>query len=256
MGSECLFCGTAGAGVLSKEHVIPKWLLLHLNLPPNDQMFYGVADSTSGELTRQRVHSSFTFVEGRVCEKNCNNGWMRRLENAAKPILVPLIDGQQPPSELSSAGRTIVAKWTAKTAYVHSWAGLMKEPIQREHLQALNGDNGSLPPGVGIFAMQAGHAKPSSYIQSGQWPQLGHGTLSDTPASGAYKVGLQFGHLHLLTAFWPGEKAHLTLTPRHFPVWPIKAEPWPKYDGWIPSNASIDPLGRFTSELAVLHAAG
>ena len=106
----CLFCGATGPGVLSKEHVFPQWLLEHLELPDHDQTFHAVSDSQTGEVVRQRIHSSFPFVEGRVCKEKCNNGWRSRLESAAKPILVPLMDSVRPLSDLTIGGRTTLAK--------------------------------------------------------------------------------------------------------------------------------------------------
>jgi hypothetical protein len=70
---ECLFCGAQENGVLSKEHMIPKWLLEFLELPDDDRFFQGVAETTSGKLVEKREHSSFSFLEGRVCEE-CNTG--------------------------------------------------------------------------------------------------------------------------------------------------------------------------------------
>src|SRR2546426_12694728 len=110
MGSECLFCGTGGASILSKEDVVPVWLLKYLELPPDDQLFQGVAESATGELIRRRIHSSFTFFEGRVCKTACNNGWMSRLESGTKPILIPLMENKRPVADLSPTEKAIVGK--------------------------------------------------------------------------------------------------------------------------------------------------
>jgi hypothetical protein len=250
MPSACLFCGTSGPGALTKEHVVPRWLIEYLQLPPDDLMFQGVADSETGEIKKQRIHSSHNFVEGRICG-DCNNGWMSRLESGAKPILIPLMDDQQSVNTLSANERAVLAKWTAKTAYLHSWVGPLQDAVQHDHLNALYGDTGMPIADVGIFAAQTDFAKPNSYIQTGQWPQLGHNLPSDEPAPGSYKIGLQFRRLNLVTAFWPTPNSHLVLTPHHFPVWPIKPE-WPAYDGWIPTDEKLDPLGRLLAELAVV----
>jgi hypothetical protein len=86
MSRACLFCGVQGTGTLTHEHVVQRWLIAHLALPPDDLMAHAVADSRTGELTHQlRVHSTHNFVEGRVCE-DCNCGWMSTLESEAKPI--------------------------------------------------------------------------------------------------------------------------------------------------------------------------
>lgn len=119
MSKSCLFCGAKGSAVLTNEHVIPRWLLEHLNLPENDQLFQAVASSTTETFVKQpRIHSSFNFVQGRVCE-DCNTGWMNRLEAAAKPILVPLIEKVRTIDSLSPEEADIVGKWATKTAHMH-----------------------------------------------------------------------------------------------------------------------------------------
>src|SRR5260370_24266136 len=103
MANSCLFCGANGEGVLTKEHVIPQWLLKHLDLPADDQLFQGVASSVTETLVESpRIHSTFNFVQGHVCEE-CNTGWMSRLEGVAKPVLVPLIEKERTIESLSPA---------------------------------------------------------------------------------------------------------------------------------------------------------
>lgn len=212
VAKSCLFCGASGAGVLSKEHVIPQWLLKHLKLPEDDKLFQGVASSASNTLAQApRIHSSFNFVQGHVCQK-CNNGWMSRLEVAAKPILVPLIDGERTIESLTREEAEIVGKWTCKTAYMHSWAALLKERVQEVHLQALCED-GRAVQGVSVVGMQRDFKQPSSHLQIGHWPHLCklEKKISDETPKAAYKIGLQFGQLYLLTAFWPDLESPLTL---------------------------------------------
>jgi hypothetical protein len=50
-----------------------------------------------------------------VC-RTCNNGWMSRMENRTRPILMRLIQGI--PHRLSSFDQAILAAWTAKTIMV------------------------------------------------------------------------------------------------------------------------------------------
>ena len=155
---------------MTDEHIVPRWLIAHLDLPPNDLIAHAVANSKTGELTQKlRVHSTHNFVEGRVCE-DCNGGWMNKLESEAKPILVPLIDNQRPVADLTTVERVVVGRWAAKTAYLHSWAGPLKMPVSLEHLAALQGPSGCPLPGVGVFGSQFGFSMKSSYCQTGTWP--------------------------------------------------------------------------------------
>jgi hypothetical protein len=253
MSRECLFCGVQGPGVLSKEHVTPKWLLKVLGLPKNDQLFQGVALAKTGHLLEpRRVQSTFGFVEGRVC-RDCNGGWMHRLENLAKPLLVPLISKQRDPASLSRSECSVIGKWAAKTAYLHTWAGPLKEPVELPHLRNLRGDLGAPTDGVGVYAMQANYVKPSGYIQTGAWPQLG---VSE-PASikGAHKVGLQFRHLYLLIALWPDPTSVLTRIPGvHTRLMPGPEAPDAEYPMAAELGSSpIAILEAFTNGLGVLH---
>ena len=92
---------------------------------------------------------------------------MCRLESAAKPILIPLMDDEQSVNTLSANERAVLAKWTAKTAYLHSWVGPLQEPVQLDHLHTLYGDTGMPVTDIGVFAAQTDFAKPNSYIQTG-----------------------------------------------------------------------------------------
>ena len=200
-----MFCGAGGPGGLTNEHVNPKWLLSYLHLPDGDRLFQGVASSETGQLVEPpRVHSTYNFVDGRVCEA-CNSGWMSRLESAAKTALTSLIDQRRSLESLSRDEAQLIGKWAAKTAYLHSWVSPLKQPVQLSHLRALHGDGGVVAPGVGVFGMQCQYVQPTAYVQTGHWPQLAGAETAEThntPAS-AYKVALQFRHLYLLVAFWP-----------------------------------------------------
>ena len=118
-----------------------------------------------------RIHSTFNFVQGHVCEK-CNTGWMSRLERVAKPILVSLIEKERTIESLSLEEAEIAGRWAVKTAYMHSWTSPLKRPVQLDHLKALLGDDGRPFPGVGVFGMQSDFKKQSAYFQPGFWPQL------------------------------------------------------------------------------------
>jgi hypothetical protein len=256
VAKACLFCGSDGASALSKEHVIPQWLLKHLKLPEDDKLFQGVASSANDTLVESpRIHSSFNFVQGHVCEE-CNNGWMSRLEATAKPILVPLIDRVRTIESLAEEEAEIVGKWTCKTAYMHSWAALLKKPVQREHLEPLLGNDGKPAEGVIVVGMQADLKQPSSYIQMGYWPHLckPEDKISDETPDAAYKIGLQFGHLYLLTAFWPDAGSPLALAKdAHTPIIPT-GHNWGEYPGEVAfGDGPVDRLAAFCKALAVSH---
>ncbi len=226
----------------------------YLGLPDGDQLFQGVASSETGQLVEPpRIHSTFSFVQGRVCG-DCNSGWMSRLEGAAKPLLTALIDQQRGLASLSGQEAALVGRWAAKTAYLHTWAGPLKQPVQLSHLKALSGDAGDVAAGVGVFGMQSEYAQPSGYIQTGHWPQFA-GTETaenvETP-SNAYKVGLQFRSLYLLVAFWPNSTSVLTrVKDMHVRLIPPGPD-GPEYEIQLGVGAGpIDRLATFANWLGV-----
>jgi hypothetical protein len=257
MSNSCLFCGAKGGGLLTNEHVIPRWLLEHLGLPKNDKLFQGVASSATETLVKQpRIHSSFNFVQGRVCE-NCNTGWMSRLEGTAKPILVPLIEKERTIDSLTPEEADVVGKWASKTAYMHSWTSPLKQPVQLDHLKTLCGDGGKPVAGIAVFGMQSNFKKPSAYYQRRHWPQFCNLEI-EVPAESpreAYKIGLQFRHLYLLVAFWPNTECAFTrVLGTHLPVFPRRAEPQPVYLKYLRlGNGLIDQLAEFCNWLAITH---
>lgn len=257
MSNSCLFCGAKGAGVLTNEHVVPQWLLRHLGLPTDDQLFQGVASTATQTLVQPaRVHASVNFVQGHVCQE-CNNGWMSRLEVAATPILISLIDRQRTTESLAAEERLTVSKWVVKTAYMLSWAAPLKKRVQLDHLMALNGDGGTPLSRVGVFGMQSEFKQAFSYFLTGHWPHFTRPDLEvshETPAE-AYKIGLQFRHLHLLTAFWPDPKSLFTLA-KGLGISVITANQadWPAYSAdFTVGEGPVDRLALFCKTLGITH---
>ena len=79
----------------------------------------------------------------KVCA-GCNNGWMSRLETAAKPVLERLLTGS--PLALSVDQQHVVAQWFVKNAVLHDW---LLSPPERTANDAHRRDvrHGRLPVG-------------------------------------------------------------------------------------------------------------
>jgi hypothetical protein len=252
MNNSCLFCARDGAGILSNEHVIPRWLLDHLDLPESDQLFQGVSSSKTNELiTSPRIHSSFNFVQGHVC-RECNNGWMSRLEALARPILVPLIDGESKIENLSPTESAIIAKWTTKTAYMHSLTSPLKQPVISDHVRGLKGDDGVPSSEVAVFGMLSDFKKQNGYFLARQWPYFGRrGGIPIEVAQASYKIGLQFRHLYFLVAYWPEPALFAMATGLHIPIFP-RSRPWRKYSGeFVVGDGPVDQLAVFCRSLGL-----
>jgi hypothetical protein len=117
--APCVFCGSQPA--VSAEDVVPSWLsrlapagvpLIHgapMFVPPWGEL--GVVTSDGRDTIKIFDENEFVVLTA-ICGA-CNNGWLGRLENAAKAILEPMIMGR--PVKLTEKQRAVIAFWTLKT---------------------------------------------------------------------------------------------------------------------------------------------
>ena len=114
---RCLFCGSVDG--LTREHVWPRWIV---DVLPDGHRWttrtrVGLVDGQphveTGEPYGARDSCSWT---ARVACGECNNGWMSRLEEEAKPVIGPLLRGE----DLAVDGVTSssISRWCVKTAIV------------------------------------------------------------------------------------------------------------------------------------------
>ena len=177
---------------------------------------------------------------------------MSRLEALAKPLLVPLMDGQSKIEELSASESAIIAKWTTKTAYMHSLTSPLKQPVVSDHVRALNGDDGVPLSEVAVFGMLSDFKKQTGYFLARYWPTFGRRVrIPIEVAQVSYKIGLQFRHLYLLVAFWPESALFTIASGLHIPVFP-PGRPWAKYSGeFVIGNGPVDQLALFSRALGL-----
>lgn len=110
----CIFCGSPG---LTGEHIWADWLK---NYIPREMESYSKAssiihaDRTVAHVKKQGgdPHSRKVKV---VCG-GCNSGWMSQLQERAKPILIPLINGQ--PTVLDLKKQAIISAWVSMAMIV------------------------------------------------------------------------------------------------------------------------------------------
>lgn len=111
----CIFCGE---GNLSKEHFWPQWM--EPLLPSNTTLGEKVTlDHPINGLTVKRDVSrpaSMTTLKFRVVCNACNNGWMNRLETAARPHLTKMVDGKR--FVMNDDEQLTVARWCAAKVMV------------------------------------------------------------------------------------------------------------------------------------------
>jgi len=128
---NCLSCGNTSA-TRSGEHVFAQWLLdyLHALKTPITHFRYQ-ADGTSTPHRDQIALDSLRLK--RICEP-CNNGWMSRLEDHTKAILVGLMERTLALDALADEQRRLLARWAGKTAIIESYAVGAEKPIDAQLL--------------------------------------------------------------------------------------------------------------------------
>jgi hypothetical protein len=104
----CAFCGSTSG--LTREHLWPRWVRGLVGEAP------GMTVWASGEhVERARQLPPATVTVRKVC-RTCNEGWLHDLEEAARPIMTPLIEGDA--ASLSVEDQRVIAYWATKTVCV------------------------------------------------------------------------------------------------------------------------------------------
>lgn len=114
---SCIFCRRTPT---THEHIFSEWT--HEPMGPretrNAKMFVSIQHVERTDfLDDLRLPGPLRDWQIKcVCEKRCNNGWMREIENAAIPIMTPLIKGE--PKTLSPHDQKVIATWAVLKAMV------------------------------------------------------------------------------------------------------------------------------------------
>lgn len=111
---KCVFCGAAD---VTKEHVFSRWT--HQYMLPREsgkaKSFIGMDYIDRSDHIVQKLPGAIRDWQVKcVCggfQHSCNSGWMKGIEDAAKPILKPLILGQQ--TRISPSSQQIIATWAS-----------------------------------------------------------------------------------------------------------------------------------------------
>lgn len=141
---RCIFCQEKSK--LTREDFFPKWFRELYPAPPesqNSRLNSEVSWYERDEITGELIHVIASGKLARpgdladqtlrvVCAK-CNNGWMSRLQQAAKPHLIPYIEGDWRP--FSTATREVISSWATMFAMVVKFADeprAVVPPIERQ----------------------------------------------------------------------------------------------------------------------------
>lgn len=119
---RCVFCD--GEGV-TREHVWPQWLIELLA-----ERYTDTSVTITWGKDRERIAPELDATVKRVCDP-CNTGWMSVLEDSAKPILVPMIMGENLPIMLAPSSQRVLANWALKTALMLDFLHSGSKPVFR-----------------------------------------------------------------------------------------------------------------------------
>ena len=111
MGQKlCIFCQNSG---LSKEHFWPNWLRDYLDTSPSDkhttEVYSGEVNSKAELENKLERSGNLITKKFRVVCAKCNSGWMSKLEEKIKPIIVSVLKNQD--ITLNSDEILLFSKW-------------------------------------------------------------------------------------------------------------------------------------------------
>lgn len=104
----CMFCGNKASTV---EDAWPLWLMERFPRSGKARTYREIGVHTFNDWPTPKPRLRVK----RLC-KDCNNGWMSRLESAAKPLFESILDQQ--PFAVDVPAQITLARWATKTAMV------------------------------------------------------------------------------------------------------------------------------------------
>ena len=132
---KCIFCGASRD--ITKEHIFAEWLQRYLpkekkprahfskDISGFDQHGNPIYKTFLGRLNRP---GGFVKQKLRVVCARCNNGWMSALQSRTKPILIPLMKGDD--CKIGQEQKVILSAWATMYAMVedHIEPGMVMVP--------------------------------------------------------------------------------------------------------------------------------
>lgn len=202
----CAFCGLpfdkAQGRARSGEHVLPSWTLGYV---PGEggPITHSRQSSALGQFDQVWTADEFDSVASRVCEA-CNTDWMNDLENAARPFLIPMLQGHG--KHLHRGGQELVAAWAVKTTLaVHLTTPEKAAP--EEHYREMSRTHRP-PPDTYVWLAAYDGSGPIAYHQSSE---LSGETPTGLPVKG-YATTLAVGHFVFQVVGYEGLDEEVTFT--------------------------------------------
>jgi hypothetical protein len=153
--TKCIFCGSPD---ITREHIFSRWT--HKFMAPRKT---GRVTSQIGTLFPDKDERRLVKLRGQVRDwqvkcvcgglhSTCNNGWMRGIEDSARPIIIPLILGK--PTRLSDKAQAIIATWAVLKTMVAEYDRAGHVTTHWTHRRMMR--NHHLPPSKG-WGVWIGH---------------------------------------------------------------------------------------------------
>jgi hypothetical protein len=194
------------------EHIVPVWVQEYFKIA-GQQITPLLVRSVDLKPLDTRRHVLGAFKAGGVCEL-CNGGWMDKLERAAKPIVVALVEGTRTFQDLTDNERTILARWTLKTVAVLNRSSIYGKKsfedariVPDMHLRILA--SGMMPTDVLVVGSiyTAATGKDFNFLQNAYWSAPKNSApLLKEHRDDSYKIGLRFGRLILIVGYYPSDE--------------------------------------------------
>ncbi len=220
----CIFCGSSGP--IDKEHLLNRWLRTYLH---DEQAGRPGAQITGGQnkpLTR-KIHTYPLKGWRRVVCKDCNSGWMGRLEGTetgVRPFLEPLVQGK--PVVLSVQDQELFMRWIVKLAIV--WEYLDTDTITTTPALRRRFMETQLPPlatqiRVGSFDIYSA-STPMLYWHEAHVMQGEHIGSSDALQAQWTSITIAHIAIHIFMGTWEeqvtvGLPDHIA--PKYRQIWPV-----------------------------------
>lgn len=162
----CIFCG---ATPLTREHVFPRWMGETLSRDPRRlQSPYKFerwnldGDEPPSNRSEWVSKSPLDFVAKCVC-KTCNSGWMSDIETAAKPIVVPMIEGHS--VELDATSQSILGAWACMKTVLSGYAYRPPVTVPEDWLEHICEDRRPPPHGWVVLATRYVGRRPALFAR-------------------------------------------------------------------------------------------
>ncbi len=224
----CIFCGGTK---MSAEHVWPQWAAKRVAYSGVHKV-RSYAHLEGHQAVEHESDQRAYALKARVVCESCNNGWMSKIENAAKPYFETMLYARG--RELHKEGQRTLAAWALKTSIVWT-ASYAKErsvipTVDLSHLRDYGEPSSAMS--VWIASYDGSHpAVADAYGIAANHKEDG------TPYSiWATTVGFGPVAFHLFGSTVPG----VTIESIRLPAWVHRIWPIQKTFAWTPRPCCTD----------------